>query len=107
MMPGKYLFLGSEIVYTEDGLIKNPLLNVLAGASFPIRRGVENVMKFTGCTMGEAINLATKNVSRACRLPGIGSLEPGKRADLILFEKAGGKLFIKQTWVNGTNLTHS
>ncbi len=67
MTPGKYMFLGSEIVYTDDGLIKNPVLNVLAGASFPIRRGVENMMNFTGCSLGEAINLATKNVSRACR----------------------------------------
>ncbi|MFZ0280321.1 MAG: N-acetylglucosamine-6-phosphate deacetylase [Bacteroidales bacterium] len=101
MTPGKYMFLGSEIVYTDDGLIKNPVLNVLAGASFPIRRGVENMMNFTGCSLDEAVNLATRNVSRACRLPGIGSLEPGKRADLILFEMAEGKIIIKQTWVNG------
>ncbi len=25
MTPGKYMFLGSEIVYTDDGLIKNPV----------------------------------------------------------------------------------
>ncbi len=59
------------------------------------------MMRFTGCSLGEAINLATRNVSRVCRLPGVGSLEPGKRADLILFEKEGEKLFIKQTLVNG------
>jgi len=101
MNPGKYLFLGSEVVYTNDGLIKNPVLNVLAGASFPVVRGVENMMNFTGCSLGEAINLATKNVSRVCKLPDRGTLETGKRADLILFEMAGGKLIIKQTWVNG------
>lgn len=101
MTPGKYMFLGSEIVYTDDGLIKNPVLNVLAGASFPIRRGVENMMNFTACSLGEAINLATKNVSRVCKLPDRGALETGKRADLILFELAGGKIIIKQTWVNG------
>jgi N-acetylglucosamine-6-phosphate deacetylase len=101
MKPGKYMFLGSEVVYTNDGLIKNPVLNVLAGASFPVIRGVENMMTFTGCSLGEAINLATKNVSRVCKLPDRGSVETGKRADLILFEMDGGKLIIKQTWVNG------
>ncbi len=101
MKPGKYKFMGSDIVYTSDGLIKNPLLNVLAGASFPILRGVENIMKFTGCTLGEAINLATKNVARVCKLPDRGSLEPGMRADLILFEKEGNKITIKQTLING------
>ena len=101
MAPGRYLFLGSEVVYTVDGLIKNPVLDCLAGASFPIRRGVENMLNFTGCSLGEAINLATKNVSRICRLPDRGSLEAGKRADLILFERAANKLNIKQTWVNG------
>ena len=101
MAPGKYIFLGSEIVYTSDGLIKNPKLNVLAGASYPILRGVENMINFTACSLGEAINLATKNVSRVCNLPDRGSLETGRRADLILFEKDGNKLNIKQTWVNG------
>lgn len=101
MKPGKYMYLGSEVIYTDDGLIKNPLLNVLAGASFPIRRGVENIMKFTGCSLGEAINLATKNVAGVCKLSDRGSLEAGKRADLILFEKEGNNITIKQTWVNG------
>ncbi len=49
-----------------------------------ISRGVENMMNFTGCSLGEAVNLATKNVSRVCKLPDRGALETGKRADLIL-----------------------
>ena len=101
MAPGRYIFMGSEIEYTTDGLIRNPVLNCLAGASFPIKTGVENMMDFTGCSLGEAINLATRNVARICHLPDRGSLEPGKRADLILFEKDGHKLNIKQVWVNG------
>ena len=47
MDPGNYVFLGSDIVLSADGLIKNPVLNCLAGASFPLRNGVGNVMKFT------------------------------------------------------------
>ena len=85
MAPGKYIFLGSEVSYTDDGLIKNPVLNCLAGASMPLKKGVGNMMNYTGCTLGEAINMASGNVARIYNLSDRGSLKPGKRADLILF----------------------
>ena len=59
MTPGKYIFLGSEVVLTDEGLIENPVLNCLAGASMPLRTGVGNAMRFTGCTLGEAVNMAS------------------------------------------------
>ena len=101
MAPGKYVFLGSEIVLTEDGLIKNPVLNCLAGASMPLRTGVGNIMKFTGCKLGEAINMATLNVAGIYNLSDRGSLVPGKRADLVVFEIIDNKLNIKQIIING------
>jgi N-acetylglucosamine-6-phosphate deacetylase len=104
MTPGRYLFMGSEVVFTDEGLIKNPALNCLAGASMPLRIGVGNVMKFTGCTLGEAVNMASGNVARIYNLSNRGSLAPGKRADLILFELEGSKLVINQTLVNGRNV---
>jgi N-acetylglucosamine-6-phosphate deacetylase len=104
MPPGKYVYLGSEVIYTDDGLVKNPVLNCLAGASMPLRTGVGNVIKFTGCSLGEAINMASVNIARIYNLSDRGSLAPGKRADLILFELEGSKLVIKQTLVNGRNI---
>ena len=101
MEPGKYLFLGSEIVLTDDGLIKNPILNCLAGASLPLMKGVENVIKYTGCTLGEAINMASVNVARIYNLSERGSLAIGKRADLIVFKKTGNYITLKQVWVKG------
>jgi N-acetylglucosamine-6-phosphate deacetylase len=101
MTPGKYIFLGSEVVLTDEGLIKNPVLNCLAGASLPLRTGVGNVMKFTGCTLGEAVNMASGNVARIYNLSDRGSLARGKRADLILFEMDKTSLIIKQVFVNG------
>jgi len=103
MTPGKYNFLGSEVVLTGDGLIKNPVLNCLAGASLPLRTGVENVMKFTGCNLGEAVNMATSNVARIYNLSDRGILATGKRADLILFEINGKKIEIKNVFVGGTS----
>jgi len=106
MAPGKYVFLGSEIVLTEDGLIKNPVLNCLAGASMPLIKGVENMMKSTGCKLGEAINMATLNVAGIYNLSDRGSLEPGKRADLVVFEIIDNKLNIKQIIINGKIITN-
>ena len=101
MPKGKYIYMGSEVVYTDDGLIKNPVLNVLAGASFPVRRGIGNMMRSAGCTLGQAVNLATRNVSAAVRLSDRGTLVPGKRADLMLFEIIDGEVVVRQTWIKG------
>ena len=104
MTPGKYLFMGSEVILTREGLIKNPVLNCLAGASMPLRTGVGNVMKFTGCTLGEAVNMASGNVARIYNLSDRGSLIPGKRADLILFEMEGTNIKLKQVLIRGKSI---
>ncbi len=74
MPPGRYMYFGSEVVYTEDGLVKNPVLNCLAGASMPLKKGVETMMNVTGCPLGEAINMATGNVARIYHLNDRGSI---------------------------------
>lgn len=104
MEPGSYVFMGSDIVLSADGLIKNPVLNCLAGASLPLRTGVGNVMRFTGCTLGEAVNMASRNVSAACRITGRGTLEGGMRADLILFHMEDFNMSIKKVIVNGREI---
>ncbi|NSW93213.1 MAG: N-acetylglucosamine-6-phosphate deacetylase [Bacteroidales bacterium] len=101
MPPGKYVYLGSEVVYTDDGLVRNPALNCLAGASLPLRTGVENMMRFAGCNLGESLNLVTVNVARVLGLTDRGVLEPGKRADLILFELNDSKISVRQTILAG------
>jgi N-acetylglucosamine-6-phosphate deacetylase len=107
MTPGKYIFLGSEVVLTEEGLIENPVLNCLAGASMPLITGVENMMKFTGCPLGDAINMASANVARIYNLSDRGSLIQGKRADLMLFEMDGNNIKLKQVVIKGKNIVKS
>jgi N-acetylglucosamine-6-phosphate deacetylase len=101
MAPGKYSFLESEVILTEEGMLLNAELNCLAGASFPLKKGVENMMNFTGCSLTKAINMASGNVARIYSLNDRGILAPGKRADLILFERESNQLLIKKTWLNG------
>jgi N-acetylglucosamine-6-phosphate deacetylase len=101
MKPGKYMYFGSEVIYTADGLVKNPVLNCLAGASMPLKTGVGNVMKYTGCSLAVAINMAAGNLASIYGLSDRGLLTEGKRADLILFEKDHFRIRIKQVWAKG------
>ncbi|MDX9726164.1 MAG: N-acetylglucosamine-6-phosphate deacetylase [Bacteroidales bacterium] len=99
--PGNYSFFGSEVVMTDDGLIRNPVLDCLAGASLPLRTGVGNMIKFTGCPPDEAFKMASENVAGLYGLTDRGTLEPGRRADLIIFDMIGQDINLRQVWVNG------
>jgi N-acetylglucosamine-6-phosphate deacetylase len=101
MPPGEYVYLGARVIKTNDGLVKNPELNCLAGASLPLIKGVETMMDYTGCSLGEAVNLASRNVARIYNLSDRGTIGPRKRADLILFKKMDNKLIIKETYIKG------
>ena len=101
MAPGKYSFLGNEVILTNEGMLLNKELNCLAGASFPLRKGIENIMNFTGCSLTRAINMASSNVATIYSLQNRGKLSVGARADLILFEREKNQLLIKKTYLNG------
>lgn len=102
MPPGNYEDFGQEVVMTEEGAIMLTSENVLAGASFLITRGIENIIQFTGCSLADAIDMATKNPARMLHLEDRGVLEVGKRADMILFQFEKGKLEVMKTYVGGT-----
>ena len=101
MPPGRYEDFGQELVMTEEGAIMFPSEDVLAGASFLVTRGVENVIKFTGCSLAQAIDMATSNPARILDLDDRGEIAVGKRADLILFEFQDGTLEVVKTMVGG------
>jgi N-acetylglucosamine-6-phosphate deacetylase len=104
MDPGEYTYLGSRVVLNDEGLAMNPELNCLAGATFPLRKGVGTMMAATGCTLGRAVNMASGNVAGLLGLNDRGKLAPGKRADIILFDMAGGLMDIKTVFVAGKNV---
>jgi N-acetylglucosamine-6-phosphate deacetylase len=101
MAPGKYTFAGSDVLLTPEGLLLNTESNCLAGASFPLKKGVENMMNFVGCSLTKAIDIASRNVARIYNLDDRGVLAPGKKADLILFERDGNQITIKKTILHG------
>jgi len=101
MPPGEYSYDGRDVVLTPEGCIKFPAQNVLAGAASPISKGVGNIIKFTQCSLADAINMASKNPARLYGFNDRGEIRPGKRADLILFTLNDGALFIKKTIIAG------
>ena len=100
--PGKYVTEeGDSIELTKDGMLRYPAQNVLYGSASPLKKGVGNVMKVTGCSLAEAIQMASTNPARLYGLIDRGEIKIGKRADLILFQLIDNELIIRHTYVNG------
>ncbi len=97
---GLYVDDGDTLRLTKD-VVKFPAEDVLAGAAQPISRCVGHVMKFTGCSLGDAIKMASTNPARLMGLNELGEIAVGKRADLILFTIEGGEIVIQTTIVEG------
>lgn len=100
MPPGEYVRGERKVLLTAD-VVKFPEENVLAGAASPISSCVTNMMKFTGCSLSEAIQMASTNPARLMGWNNIGELAVGKRADIILFTIEEGKMVIHKTIVAG------
>ena len=101
MPPGEYTWNEMVVVMTPEGMIKYPAQNVLAGTSLPITRGIFNIMKFTNCSLAEAIQMATINPARLYGMNDRGEIEVGERADLVLFSFGEDDLVVHQTVVAG------
>ena len=102
MPPGRYkIFDGEEIELTADGELRYPAQKVLYGSASAIDKGVRHIMKVTGCSLADAIKMSSTNPAKLYGLNDRGSIETGKRADLILFKLSDSELVIKKTYVNG------
>jgi N-acetylglucosamine-6-phosphate deacetylase len=101
MPPGEYTYDGRTVELTPDGMIRFPAQNVLAGAASPITKGVGNMMRFTHCSLAEAVHMASRNQARLYGFDNRGEIMPGKRADLILFTLDEGQVVIQKTILAG------
>ena len=93
---------GETIVKTADGNLRFSAQDGgLYGSASPLSKGVGHIMKVTGCSLAKAIQMTTSNPARLHNLSDRGSLEPGKRADLILFSLEDFNMKIRKTVVEG------
>ncbi len=97
--PGEYI-RGERRIELTPNVVKYPAENCLAGAASPVKTGVMNMMKYTGCSLKSAIDMASRNPAGLLGLE-TGELSPGKRADLILFELEDEEMVIRETYLSG------
>lgn len=102
LKPGIYKNIdGDDIELTVDGKIQYPAQKVLAGSASSIDKGVGHAMEVTACSLADAIGMASTNPAKLYGLNDRGTLEVGKRADLILFTVDNSKINIQKTYVKG------
>ena len=102
LKPGQYKTqTGETIELTPEGKLHYPAQQVLYGSASPITKGVGYVMKVTGCSMADAIQMASTNPAKLYDLNDRGTLETGKRADLVLFTLDDFTVNIQKTFVKG------
>ena len=91
MPDGEYL-LGSlekgQTVIVEDGVAKLPDRSAFAGSVATTDRLVRTMVRMAGAPLEDAVKMMTLTPARIMNLDSVmGSLEPGKNADLVIFDK--------------------
>lgn len=100
--PGQYKTqTGETIELTPEGKLHYPAQQVLYGSASPITKGVGYVMKVTGCSLADAIQMASTNPAKLYNMSDRGVLEAGKRADLVVFTLEDFNVNILKTFVKG------
>jgi len=102
MKPGIYKNeLGEDIELTAAGELRYPAQNVLYGSASPLNLGIGHIMEVTGCSLADAIQMASTNPAKLYGLNDRGTIETGKRADLIVFTLDNYQMKILKTYVKG------
>lgn len=83
-MPDGGYELGGQGVIVKDGAVRLED-GTLAGSSLTLDQAVRNMAQYAGCSVRQAINMASLNPARAIGVADRkGSIEPGKDGDIIL-----------------------
>ncbi|NLC56185.1 MAG: N-acetylglucosamine-6-phosphate deacetylase [Armatimonadetes bacterium] len=84
--PGVYEGDGKQIEVLANGRVQLKDTPYLAGSGLILPRGIENVVRFAGVTLAEAVQMATVNPARLLGLQErLGTVAPGREANLCLF----------------------
>lgn len=95
---GEYSIAGQPVIVKDGRAVT--LDGALAGSTLDLWNGVQNLMRFAGASFAEAVTCATINPARMLGVDGkLGSLEVGKRADLLLVDE--NSMTIKEVYASG------
>jgi N-acetylglucosamine-6-phosphate deacetylase len=92
IIDGEYQWEGVKLI-KRDGMVRlasqdESTDGTISSSIWPIKHGVRNLTRDVGLSLKDAVRLATLNPAAAVGLDGdIGSLEPDKRADLVIMDE--------------------
>jgi N-acetylglucosamine-6-phosphate deacetylase len=102
LQPGKFVTdNGDSVELTSEGRLIYAGQNIVYGSASPIKDGVANLMNLTGCSLSDAVMMASTNPAKLYGFSDRGSIAVGKRADIILFRLVGSEIVISKTYVKG------
>ncbi|MBI1787248.1 MAG: N-acetylglucosamine-6-phosphate deacetylase [Acidobacteria bacterium] len=102
--PGRYKLGEQEVDLTEDNRVVLAGQDRLAGSALRMDHGVQNLMRFCGLSLTDAVRLATVNPARIGAVPKRhNGLAAGDRADFVLFrfDEEAKKIEVTATFVSG------
>lgn len=90
-MPDGESVLGSRTnglpVIIEDGVAKLPDRTAFAGSVATMERLVKNMVRLANASLPDAVKMATETPARIVGLTDRGTLDIGKRADVVIFDE--------------------
>ncbi|ACV74891.1 MAG: N-acetylglucosamine-6-phosphate deacetylase [Zymomonas mobilis] len=92
-----HFLLQGQMIYRRDGRITDDK-NVLAGSLLDTATAFANMVKMTDISLVEASRMASLTPARFLGLQDRGSIEIGKRADLVVMDEA---LKLQSVWISG------
>lgn len=85
-------------VIAKDGAARLKEGGALAGSVLQLNVALKNVAEITKLPLAELVKSTSYAQAQALGLPGIGKLEPGFRADIVLLDAAWK---VRKTFVDG------
>ena len=102
--PGRYRLGEQELELTADHRVVLAGQDRLAGSALRMDRAVQNVMRFAGVSLPDAVMMATTNPARVGRVPDRQhGLMAADRADFVQFQfdEPSGDLRVEATYLSG------
>jgi N-acetylglucosamine-6-phosphate deacetylase len=98
--PGRFTIGDLEVEVGEERKVRLPGTPYLAGSALTMDEAVSNCASFADISLAAAIQMATANPAKLFK--GIrGALEPGERADLVLFRRLKKRIQVEQVFLAG------
>ncbi len=95
---GEFIRPGDRHIYVKDNVARLKTGN-LAGSVLTLNRAVANAVQMLEIPIEQAVNLASYNVAASLKLDGIGAIQEGYAADLIIHDE---RMKIIHTVVDGS-----